>query len=197
MSTASEVAVSAGNASAGGVRAPTIKGIFVNSHIQLVRKVRGEVGVKELEARMGMPLRFRVTDDVPVRDEVRLIEHALDLTSDAPFIGKARAFEAGRLHFRNFSTTPWAKVLFTLFPRNFRFMTMHAKTVAERVFNGVRFHSEDLGGNTVRVTMENADYPIEHFRGLFQEWMNFFEYDGVVDARTIGPRHFQYTMHWL
>ena len=179
------------------VRAPTIKGIFVNSHIQMVRRELGEAGVRQLEERMGMPLRFRSTEDVPVRDEVRLIEHALDLTSRETFTGNARAFEAGRLHFRNFTTTPWAKVLFTLFPRNFRFMTLHAKTVAERVFSGVRFASEDLGEHTVRVTMENADYPIEHFRGLFQEWMTFFGYQGMVDARRLGSQRFEYTMHWL
>jgi uncharacterized protein (TIGR02265 family) len=180
----------------GAYQPPTIKGIFVNSHIQMVRKAMGENGLRDLEDRMGGPLRFRATDDVPIRDEVRLIEHALDLTSGNAFTGKARAFEAGRLHFRNFSTTPWAKVLFTLFPRNFRFMTLHAKTVAERVFSGVRFESEDLGPSMVRVTMHNADYPIEHFRGFFQEWMGFFGYDGIVEAHKLGNRHFQYTMNW-
>ncbi len=179
------------------LRSPTIKGIFVNSHIQMVRKTLGESGVHALEERMGVPLRFRSTEDVPVREEVRLIEHALDLTSGRTYTPEERAFEAGVLHFRNFTTTPWAKVLFTLFPRNFRFMMMHARTVAERVFNGVRINSEDLGDNAVRVTMDNADYPMEHFRGLFQEWMTFFGIDGMVEARRAGARQFEYTMRWL
>lgn len=178
-------------------RVPTIKGIFVNSHIQMVRRTLGDSGVRALEQRMGVPLRFRSTEDVPVREEVRLIEHALDMTSGRTFTPEERSFEAGALHFRNFTTTPWAKVLFALFPRNFRFMMMHARTVAERVFNGVRIHSEDLGDNAVRVTMDNADYPIEHFRGLFQEWMSFFGIDGIVEARRTNAHQFEYTMRWL
>lgn len=181
---------------AGAQIAPTIKGIFVNSHVAMVRRALGEKGVEELARRLGRPVAFRNSDDVPVREEVRLIEHALDLTSPEPVRQGARSFEAGRLHFQNFLTTPWAKLLFTLFPRNLKFMMLHASTVAERVFKGVRFRSEDLGGNSVRLVMENNDYPLEHFQGLFQEWLEHFGLRGIVEAKVTGPLRYEYVLTW-
>jgi uncharacterized protein (TIGR02265 family) len=133
---------------------------------------------------------------VPISEEVRLIELALDLLSEAELSPSERAREAGRLHFQNFATTPYARVLFTLFPRNFRYMMLHAKTVAERVFKGVRFDVHDLGPDRVELVMENADYPIEHFEGLFQEWMRHFDLDGIVHAIKDDGGRYRYQMEW-
>lgn len=175
---------------------PVIKGVFVNSHVQAVRRALGDEGVQALEDRYGAPLSFRSTEDVPVRDEVRIIELALDLLRPGDVASEDRAFEAGRLHFRNFTTTPWAKILFRIFPRNYHYMTTHAHVVAERVFKGVEFEPEDLAPNKVRLTMRGADYPIDHFRGLFYEWMRYFDLDGDVTAKETGPGEYVYTMEW-
>lgn len=184
-----------GNPTPAAVPTPTIKGVFVNSHVEAVRRQLGEPGVEELASRFGGSVDFRSGDDVPVRDEVRIIEYALDLLhDDVP--PQEREFEAGRLHFRNFTTTPWAKMLFSLFPKNFKFMILHAKTVAERVFRGVTFESNEIEPNTVLVVMENNDYPIDHFRGLFHEWMQDFGYDGRVSAHDAGSGRYEYTITW-
>jgi uncharacterized protein (TIGR02265 family) len=177
-------------------RTPTIKGIFVNSHVEAVRQRLGDEGVAELERRFGGSVQFRSMDDVPVRDEVRLIETSLDLLSEGQHEPSQRAFEAGRLHFRNFSTTPWAKVLFTVFPRNFKYMIMHASTVAQRVFKGVRFESTELSDRAVRVVMSNNDYPLDHFRGLFQEWMEYFGLTGTTVAEALEDGQYAYTASW-
>lgn len=175
---------------------PVIKGVFVNSHVQAVRRALGDDGVHALEEQYGAPVAFRAAEDVPVREEVRIIEFALDLLRPGDVAPEARAFEAGRLHFRNFTTTPWAKILFRIFPRNYHYMTTHAHVVAERVFKGIEFESEDLGPQKVRLTMRGADYPIDHFRGLFYEWMRYFDLRGDVAAAEAGPGHYVYTMEW-
>lgn len=175
---------------------PVIKGVFVNSHVAAVRRALGDEGVQALEDRYGAPVSFGPTEDVPVREEVRIIELALDLLRPDQATADARAFEAGRLHFRNFTTTPWAKILFRLFPRNYHYMTTHAHVVAERVFKGVEFEPEDLGPQKVRLTMRGADYPIDHFRGLFYEWMRYFDLTGDVTAAQAGPGEYVYTMQW-
>lgn len=174
---------------------PTIKGIFVNSHVERVARERGPDAVRELERRVGMRLRFGAWEDVPVREEVRIIEHALDLLEPgvAP---ERRAFEAGRLHFRNFTTTPWGRMLFALFPRNLRYMMQHAEGIADKVFRGVRFTTTQLGPNAVRVVMENNDYPIDHFKGLFHEWMLFFGLRGHVIASETAADRYEYVLQW-
>lgn len=175
---------------------PTIKGVFVNSHVEAVRRARGDEGVAELSRLFGGPIDFRATSDVLVRDEVRLIEYALDLIEPRGFEGGERAYQAGRLHFRDFSTTPWAKMIFSIFPRNFRYMMLHCGGIAEMVFKGVSFESEPLGPNAVRVAMDNTDYPVEHFQGLFHQWMEDFGLNGTVEYREPRPGRYEYVMRW-
>jgi hypothetical protein len=164
----------------------------VNSHIKAVRNLLGDEGVRELARRLGHPIDYGDTQDVLVRDEVRLIEYALDLTSPIPIDPEDRAFEAGRLHFQNFTTTPWAKMLFTLFPRNFTYMIKHAPLVAERVFKGVQFRTRALNPRTLIITMENNDYPIDHFRGLFTAWLEYFGETGTIVGQDLGDRRYEY-----
>src|SRR5688500_10113539 len=94
---------------------PTIKGVFVKSHINMVKQVAEEEEVKQLAEKHGKPLEFKSTDDVPIRDEVSIIEYALDVISTTPVPPEQRAFLAGSLHFKDFLTTPFAKILFPFF----------------------------------------------------------------------------------
>lgn len=175
---------------------PTIKGIFVNSHIKILQRELGKKGLKDLEKRYGKPVRFKNSENVPVRDEVRIIEHVLDLLTGDGIPQKDRAFEAGRLHFKNFATTPLARIVFSLFKKQYRLILLQAKNIAGHVFHGVEFSSEDLGPNSVKVTMKNADYPLDHFRGLFYEWMHFAGYRGTAEAMAISKTTYEYVMTW-
>jgi uncharacterized protein (TIGR02265 family) len=183
-------------ADAGPDTTPTIKGIFVNSHIRAVRRQHGDDGVRRLEQLVGRPMDFRNGEDVPVALEVRVIEAAVELLVDHPVEPDELAYEAGRLHFRNFTTTPWAKLLFGIFPRDFRFMILHARPIAERVFKGITFVSEEKGPDCIKLTMGNADYPVDHFRGLFQQWMEDFGLQGRVVGQRVAPQTFEYLMKW-
>ena len=175
---------------------PTIKGIFVNSHIRAVEKAHGAIGRARLETLVGQPLDFGASQDVPVSLEVRVIEAAVQLLVDHPVSEEEVAFEAGRLHYRNFKGTPWAKVIFGMFPRDFAFMVRHSPIIAERVFKGVLFEASELGAKTLKLTMDNADYPLDHFKGFFQEWMQDYGLHGSVIGQAASPRRFDYVMTW-
>jgi uncharacterized protein (TIGR02265 family) len=175
---------------------PTIKGVFVNSHINAVRKHRGESGIRTLEQLYGKSVSFRNSDNIPVAEEVRIIELALGIVADRPIPPAERAFEAGRLHFRNFSTTPLGRIIFSMFRKNFKLMMLQSYHVAGHVFQGVKFRPEDLGPTSVRIVMENNDYPLDHFRGLFYEWLLFSGASGSVDARIIPENLYEYTISW-
>lgn len=175
---------------------PTIKGIFVNSHIEAVRRAKGPEGILALEQALGGAVDFRDLDDVPVRDEVRIIEHANDILSPTPVPASERAYLGGRLHYTNFSGTPIAKMMFGIFPRNFRYLVLHAGTIAERVFKGVLFETAEHGPKAIEVTMRNNDYPMDHFRGFFQAWMDDFGYRGRVEAEALPDGAYRYSMRW-
>lgn len=175
---------------------PKIKGIFVNSHIKAVLRQKGPQAVEELEKRFGSPLRFKNSDDVPVRDEVRLIELALDILSDPAPPASARSFEAGRLHFRNFITTPFAKIINPLIRFEFHHLIYRLSSVAEYIFRGVKFSTREIRPNCAEVILENNDYPLDHFRGLFHEWLEFSGQKGSVTAAVVPPNKYVYTVEW-
>jgi uncharacterized protein (TIGR02265 family) len=175
---------------------PTIKGIFVNSHIRAVEKQLGNKGVQELTARYGKPMKFRNSESVPVAEEIKIIEYALDILSKEPIPARERSFEAGRLHFRNFSSTPLARIVFSIFRKDFRLMMQKAQHIAGHVFQGIKFSTEDVGTNKIKVIMENNDYPLEHFRGLFYEWLHFAGSIGTVEGKQITSDTFEYTITW-
>lgn len=175
---------------------PVIKGIFVNSHIKAVEQTAGDEGLQRLERCFGKAMTFRNSEDVPVADEVKLIECALDVVSKTKFDGEERAFEAGRLHFRNFVNTPFAKIIFSTFRKNYKTILMNARHIAGHIFHGVEFSSVELGPTSVQVTMKNGTYPVEHFRGLFYEWMLFSGYSGTVEGEQKGPSTYVYTATW-
>ena len=175
---------------------PTIKGIFVNSHVEAVRRAKGPEGIARLEEAFGGSVDFRDLDDVPVRDEVRIIELANDILTEGGVSPDERAYEGGRLHYRNFSGTPLARMMFAIFPRNYRYLILHAGTIAERVFKGVRFQTREIAPREIEVVMRNNDYPLEHFQGLFQAWMDDFGYRGMVRARVDVSGDHVYGMTW-
>jgi uncharacterized protein (TIGR02265 family) len=175
---------------------PTIKGIFIKSHIQAVREKKGDEGIQTLQQLLGKPLEYKNSDDVPVSEEVKLLEYAVEILSDSTIDPSQKHIEAGKLHFRNFTTTPLGKIIFSMFRTNFKLMMLQAQNIAGHVFNGVQFRSVDVGEKEVKIIMNNNDYPIEHFQGLFMEWLSFAGLQGTVEAKETSVNQYEYTMKW-
>jgi uncharacterized protein (TIGR02265 family) len=116
---------------------PTIKGIFLKSHINGIRKEKGEEGIRLLEQKYGKPLDFKNTDNVPVREEVHLLECAVEILSDEILPKEKVSYESGRLHFKNFLTTPIAKIIFPYFKNQFKLMIMNAQNIEVHIFERV------------------------------------------------------------
>lgn len=74
---------------------PTIRGLFVMSHVRALEAKRGHEGIVELLARYGKPIYFGILDNVPVREEVAIIEHALNILTEDSIPHDKRSFEAG------------------------------------------------------------------------------------------------------
>lgn len=176
---------------------PTIKGIFVNSHIRALRKVKGDEGLERLRAQCPDLLNFKNSADVPVRDEVRLLECATQILNNSRSLSKKELeYEAGRLHFQNFLTTPLAKILLPLLKTQFKSVILGTGHIAGHVFKGVDFLSEEVGEKSVRVRMRNNDYPLQHFRGFFQAWLDFSGLNGETYGTKERGNVFEYKMEW-
>lgn len=174
---------------------PTIKGVFVKSHLHSLEVEKGERALEELHKRFGRSIEFKNMDNVPVADEVEILEHIVAIRS--PEIAREdRALEAGRLHFRNFTKTPLGRLIVPLIKTNVKAILMQSRNIAGHVFHGVHFSAADVGPNAVRITMTNNDYPIEHFKGFFKEWLAFADYEGEIDAQTLSRGVYQYLISW-
>jgi uncharacterized protein (TIGR02265 family) len=175
---------------------PTIRGIFMKSHVQAVAQKKGDPGLKELEKMYGGPTQFKNSDEVPIREEVKLLECAVQILSDCPIPKENISYEAGRLHFKDFSSTPLGKLVLPFFKNNYKMILLRAKYLGGHVFRGVTFLSDELGPNAVQLTMSNADYPIDHFRGLFEAWMEYCGLCGTIQAIEPMERVHQYVISW-
>ena len=174
---------------------PTIKGIFVNSHLNKVRRDLGEDGVKKMEKMLGRPVRFRNSEDVPIAYEIEVIETALEILSGGTIPSENLSFEAGRFHFKNFSNTPLGRMLFSVF-KDQEMVLLKSKYVAQYVFKGVSFNSKKMAEGRIMVSMEGGQYPLEHFRGFFSEWMSYAGYIPRVQADKAGPETYIYILDW-
>lgn len=175
---------------------PSIKGIFVMSHVDALETKKGHDGIVELLARYGKPIRFGIMDDVPVREEVAIIEHTLDILTGGKYHGDERAFEAGRLHLHNFSRTALGGMVLPIFRTVPQLFFLHADLIAKNVFRHVRFVSEEKGPRAIRVVMENNDYPLLHFAGFFQGVLEYGGFHGSVVAEDLSERRYAYDIAW-
>jgi len=175
---------------------PSRKGVFVKNHIDALRQDKGEEAVTLLEERFGKSLNFKNSDDIPIADEVKLITIATQLRSEKPIPEDQLQFESGRQHLRDSLTGPFGHVMAPLFSKEkFKYMAMSFGNVAKRMYTGIDFHTTDLGGNGVKVTMQDNSYPLEHFKGVLQEGMNQSGLHGTVTAEKKGHLY-EYILKW-
>jgi len=177
---------------------PTIKGVFVNSHIEQLRNTHGDEMVEELKRGYGKPLEFLATQDVPIREEVEILETIVDLTKEPKPDAKERSLEAGRLHFRNFSNTSFAGILFSTVPKTpegFKKLLLNSDYIVNNIFKNTEFESAAINDRKLKVTMGKSDYPMEHFQGLLQEWAAYFGLgESNVEASESDEKHYEYTI---
>ena len=174
---------------------PTIKGIYIKSHVDAVKRAKGDGGLTLLAQKFGKPIDFKNSDAISIRDEVHLLECVTEILSPAPLTKEQLSFQAGRQHFTDFLTTPYAKIIFPYFQNQFKVVMMQIHNIASHIFQGVDFTSIALGDTAVKVIMKNNEYPIEHFRGLFQSWMEYSGLHGTVEQAQVG-QIYEYTMRW-
>jgi uncharacterized protein (TIGR02265 family) len=161
---------------------PQIKGIFVKSHIKALLREKGAEGLRLLELKYGKKFEIKNNDSIPLSEEIALVENVLEILRPGIYTAEEKSFEAGRLHFRNFSTTPLAKIIFPLYRKKFKLLMTHVANLAGHVFKGVSFSSEDIGEKAVKVIMNNYYHSRAHVEGLFYEWLLFSGLDGAAQA---------------
>jgi len=162
------------------------------SHVHALARAKGEKALQELLVRCGRRMRYRANEDVPVRIEIEIIEHVLDMLAKKEIPPGKREFEAGRLHFRNFADTPLGEMALLF---SFRTALMRAPWIARRVFRGMEISSRSLGKNSIEITIGNNDYPLEHFQGFFKAWMRRCKLSGSVKAAEKDDEYI-YTIKW-
>ncbi len=178
---------------------PTITGIFIHSHIAKLRYEKGEEGITELERRLGKPAIYSLLGRYPVKEEIEIIGHVLDILTDGRYEGDTREFESGRLHAQNFLRTTLGILVASSVPKTaegFQTLILRSAGIARRVFRNTNFSAQMIGGH-IMVKMENNDYSIEHFRGFFHELMEQWGLtDIAVDTHERAPKTFEYTLAW-
>ena len=174
---------------------PSIKGIFVRQHIQAIKKIKGDEGVKLLEQKFGRPLVFKNSDNVPIADEIKILESFTEILFPKNYTRDELQYVSGRLHFKNFTQSPIARILIYSFKMDFRKLILNSTSIFAHVFNNVPFSAESLGKNSVKVIISNG-YAKDHFRGFFDEWFEYSGLEGTTLAQTENVDSNSYMLKW-
>ncbi len=173
--------------------------MFVNSHVRRLKAAKGQFAVNELAERFGKLVQFRNLEEVSIKDEVAIIEICLDLMSENTIAPKDRAFETGKLHLQNFLGTPFGRIVVAsqpITPNGFKKLFLNARHIARHIFKNTDFTVVDSGKSSIRIVMLNSNYPLDHFKGLFFEWMLFWRLASPeITAEETAGRH-EYNLRW-
>lgn len=159
---------------------PCIKGIFVKSHINALKREKGEEGLLLFESRYGKKLEISNNDNIPLAEELKIIEYVFDILNPGKYNREEKSFETGRMHFRNFVTTPLAKIIFPVFKNSFKKIMLNVSSLAGHIFKGIQFISKEEGPKSVKITLTNYKESPQHVMGLFYEWMLYSGLEGTV-----------------
>lgn len=174
-----------------------IKGMFVNSHINLLREKKGEDAIVRLESEYGDKLEFNAFADIPIARDKAILRHVLKALKDTTSASvKTEMLNTGSLSFRDFVTTVYGKMILHVLDKDFKAAVLAYPHIAVHIYKNIHFYAQDLGEKAVRITIENSGYDMDHFYGFFTEWMAFWEYTGEVEAVSIREGIYEYTMRW-
>lgn len=176
-----------------------IKGVFLRAHVQAVHKHQGSAGVDELERRYGQPLRFRTLQKVPIADELRLLDHAYDISFDrdpAASLWPDRESALGHFHFQNFLLTPFARTFFAWFRHSTPTIMLKAGEVAKHIFYHVEFYSQPTGPNQVVIHTKNFPYSGDHFCSFLKACLQFTGYLGRVQCQADDHLATKFAVEW-
>jgi hypothetical protein len=175
---------------------PTIRGVYVNSHIKALQKAKGRDAIKELRRLYGKPLEFGNFQNIPIEEELKIMHAVFNLLSSSPVINENFDYEAGKFHFQNFMTAPLTKLFFSLFGKNFRTVVWAASKVSKGIFTGVQVRKKNAGIHTEQIILENNEYPAHHFVGFFDAWLTHLGLIGMTTMKELSPRVHEYTVTW-
>ena len=178
------------------IQPPTIRGLFVNTHIRAVQRAAGAAGLGRLRRLYGQSLAFGNLQEVPVAEEVRLINAALTVLLREPIPPERWDYEAGRLHFHNFSSTALGRLLLSYLKHRFKDVLLISPRITSRIFSRLEFQAEELGDFRVRLVLENNDYPLLHFSGFFEAWLERVGLIGMVRATALSAKRHEYVITW-
>lgn len=173
-----------------------IKGVFVNSHVKVLEKIKGKESIKALEKKLGRKANFKYLDDVPVSQEVKIIDFTLKELQKPSEGKKDMDFESGRLHFKNFVSTPYGRMLMSVLEKDIKKMLLSAPKFIKHIFKNVSVKSKEIDQKRVKIWFENSGYPLNHMRGVLYEWLVQWGYNGEVKARKISPNILEYIVKW-
>ena len=172
----------------------TIKGVFLKSLVDLVKKKKGQEGIEALEKAYGSDLKFHSVQNYPMETEIKLIRAAMTVV-----YGKYEEdleWEFGKLTFTTYADSLIGKTMFSLLGKEFRKIALNADRVINTVTGNLIIEVEDLAINKVRVRIGNCPHHIGHFGGVFMGAIESFGYKPKVETEVLGEGDYNYFLEW-
>ena len=175
---------------------PMIRGKYVRSHLKSIESDYGPNVATALRKRFVDRLAIRKREFVPIQLDNELFGATVDLLHAEQFAPERRSYEAGRLHFRAFSKGMLWQIVSGIFGKNLRLLLQQSPLVTAGIYRDVQFSAEPYGERSGLITITNQGYPLEHFRGFFEEYLAGSGFNGYVEVQRLDGNRIAYHISW-
>jgi len=171
----------------------TVKGFVLKGVLKIVKKEKGEKGLKQLEQKFGS-LKFSAFNDYPTETNAELRKMAAEV-----IYGKhdeETEYLFGKITFESYADSLIGKTMFSLLGNNLKKVAMGLPKILSTVNKGLESEVEDLGSKKVRIRMKNNPYHIKYHEGVWAAGAEFFKEKYKITSRVLAPGDYEYVMEW-
>jgi uncharacterized protein (TIGR02265 family) len=172
---------------------PKVKGVFLKSLVDVVKKQKGPNGLERLRNEYGQ-IDFRGFSDYPLKDQARLNKIASKIIFGS--YSPQAEYEFGRLSFKTYLDTIIGRTMFALIGADPLKIAKALPKILGAVMTGVTILIEEVGPLKVKITMQNIPFHIRHYEGACAAAAEHFGYKAKILSTLLPNQDFQYLVEW-
>jgi len=171
-----------------------IKGFFLKTLIKVVKKKKGQEGLKILREKMG-DINFSAFKSYPMTIVDTLGKAACEI-----IFGEwtdQKEIEFGKLSLTEWMNSSLGKTMMAFVGNDPMKISFAAPRIVNTMSSGMDVNVEKLADNKVKITIKNIPLHVNHYIGVFEAIIIYFGYKPNVTATILAPRYFEYIVEWL
>lgn len=175
----------------------TTKGFYLIDHVEKVRRVKGEEGVKKLkELVKDVDIdHFSKIKDYPIEDEIKLFKAAAKI-----IFGKEDEnawLNFGKMDFNTTMQSSLGRVIMALFAKDPKQLAVNLPKVFGFFMSGPKLSCLEATDEKIVMRVDNNPYPKEYYQGMFMAGLEYLGYKSKIEIKIPEPHINEYVIYFV